>query len=106
MRQHPEAGVKILRGISHLQGTLPYILYHHERWDGSGYPHGLHGKQIPVEGRVLAIADVYDALTTERPYHPPRPRAEVVKFLQLNSGTLFDPNLVSIFLSSLNHSLP
>lgn len=106
MRQHPEAGVKILRGISHLQGTLPYILYHHERWDGSGYPHGLRGKQIPVEGRVLAIADVYDALTTERPYHPPRSRAEVVKFLQANSGQLFDPNLVTIFLNSLSNTQP
>lgn len=101
MRQHPQAGTRILRGITHLQDTLPYVLYHHERWDGSGYPHGLRGKDIPIEGRVLAVADVYDALTTARPYHPARPREEVIKFLKLNAGRLFDPNLVSIYLHLL-----
>jgi putative two-component system response regulator len=101
MRQHPQAGSRILRGITHLQDILPYVLYHHERWDGSGYPHGLRGKDIPVEGRVLAVADVYDALTTARPYHPARPRDEVIKFLKLNAGRLFDPNLISVFLHLL-----
>jgi putative two-component system response regulator len=98
MKEHPLAGAKILRAISHLQGTLPYILYHHEKWDGSGYPHRLRGKDIPIEGRLLAIADVYDALTTARPYHPPRSQAEVARFLQANAGRLFDPHLVQVFL--------
>jgi cyclic di-GMP phosphodiesterase len=98
MKQHPAAGARILREISHLQVTLPYVLFHHERWDGSGYPHGLKGKDIPIEGRLLAVADVYDALTTARPYHPARNSYEVCQFLQTNAGRLFDPNLVDIFI--------
>jgi putative two-component system response regulator len=101
MKQHPIAGAKILHNISHLRPVTAYVLYHHERWDGSGYPQGLKGREIPIEGRLLAIVDVYDALTTIRPYHPARPQHEVQKFLQLRSGTLFDPDLVEIFLKSL-----
>ena len=98
MRQHPVAGARILREITHLQSAIPYVLYHHERWDGTGYPNGLRGKDIPVEGRVLAIVDVYDALTTARPYHPPRTSYEVCQYLQMNAGRLFDTNLVRAFL--------
>ena len=98
MKQHPAAGARILREISHLQVTVPYVLFHHERWDGSGYPHGLKGKDIPIEGRLLAVADVYDALTTARPYHPARNSYEVCQFLETNAGRLFDPNLVPIFV--------
>jgi putative two-component system response regulator len=104
MKQHPAAGARILREISHLQSTLPYVLYHHERWDGSGYPHGLKGKDIPVEGRLLAIVDVYDALTTVRPYHPARTPYEVVQYLQKSAGRLFDPHLVPMFVKSINAS--
>jgi putative two-component system response regulator len=103
MRQHPLAGAKMLREISLLEGVLPYILYHHEKWDGSGYPHGLREKEIPIEGRILAIVDVYDALTTARPYHPPRPQADVVRFLQMNMGKEFDPNLVPVFLKLIEN---
>jgi putative two-component system response regulator len=101
MREHPAAGARILREISHLQSTVPYVLYHHERWDGSGYPQGLKGKDIPVEGRLLAIVDVYDALTTARPYHPPRATYEVIQFLQKNAGRLFDPHLVATFIKAM-----
>jgi len=101
MKQHPEAGAKILSEISHLRETIPYILNHHEHWDGTGYPYGLKGKTIPVEGRLLAVVDVYDALTTSRPYHPARPPAEVVKFLQLKSGVFFDPHMVEAFIAVL-----
>jgi putative two-component system response regulator len=104
MKQHPAAGAKILREISHLQATLPYVLYHHERWDGSGYPHGLKGKDIPVEGRLLAIVDVYDALTTVRPYHPPRAHYEVIHYLQQTAGKLFDPHLVGLFIKGIETS--
>ena len=97
MRQHPVAGEKMLGGISHLQSVRPYVLYHHERWDGSGYPEGLKKREIPLEARLLAIVDVYDALTTERPYHPARPHDEVLKFLELNAGKHFDPDLVLVF---------
>ncbi|MCC6192612.1 MAG: response regulator [Anaerolineales bacterium] len=101
MRQHPVAGARILRAISHLQGAVPYVLYHHERWDGSGYPHSLRGKDIPIEGRLLAIADVYDALTTARPYRPARPPYEVLQYVQLNAGRQFDPHLAPVFLKAI-----
>nr|MBI2904373.1 response regulator [Chloroflexota bacterium] len=97
MKQHPVTGAKILNQITHLRGTLPYVLYHHEKWDGTGYPRGLKGKEIPVEGRLLAVVDVYDALTTVRPYHPGRPQAEVVTFLQAKAGVHFDPDMVTVF---------
>ena len=98
MKQHPTAGAKIMRGISHLQAAMPYILDHHERWDGAGYPEGLKGRAIPIEARLLGITDVYDALTTARPYHPARPRNEVIHFIQMQSGKQFDPDLVPIFV--------
>lgn len=101
MKQHTIAGAKIVRNIGHLQGTLPFILFHHERWDGSGYPEGKAGREIPIEGRLLAIADVYDALTTARPYHPARPQAEVIQYLKMMSGKEFDPDLIQIFLKVL-----
>jgi putative two-component system response regulator len=101
MRQHPMAGAKILQGVSHLRDALPYVYYHHEHWDGSGYPQRLAGKSIPIEGRLLALADVYDALTTQRPYHPARPRDEVIAFLQYYSGKHFDPELVPVFVQLL-----
>jgi putative two-component system response regulator len=98
MKQHTVAGAKIMQNITHLRGGIPYVLYHHEKWDGSGYPKGLKGRDIPVEARLMAIADVYDALTTTRPYHPARPTAEVIKFLQIKAGSHFDPDLTEIFL--------
>jgi putative two-component system response regulator len=101
MKQHPTAGAKILHNIKHLQATVNYALYHHERWDGTGYPHGLKGREIPIEGRLLAIVDVFDALTTSRPYHPARPIDEVHKFLSLRAGTHFDPDLVNVFVDVL-----
>ena len=101
MKQHTVAGAKILRNISHLQVSVAYVLHHHERWDGSGYPYGLQGREIPLEGRLLAIADVFDALTSTRPYHPARPIQEVIKFLQLRSGSYFDPDLVAAFVQVL-----
>ncbi len=106
MRKHPAAGVKMLQGVSHLQDILPYIYHHHERWDGSGYPKGLKGKEISIGGRMLAIADVYDALTTARPYHPARPREEVIQFLRLQAGRHFDPDLVPAFIKAITKHPP
>lgn len=102
MKQHPAAGGRILREITHLKDALNYVLYHHERWDGSGYPHRLAGRDIPIEGRLLAIADVYDALTTDRPYHPALPRSDVLRYLRERSGSEFDPDLVPIFIHALD----
>lgn len=98
MRQHPVAGAKILQQISHLQSTIPYLLYHHERWDGTGYPRGLRGKGIPVEGRLLAVVDVYDALTSARSYHPAGVHEEVIRYLNTKAGSHFDPDMVEVFL--------
>lgn len=98
MRQHPVVGAKILQQISHLQNTIPYVLYHHERWDGTGYPRGLRGKGIPVEGRLLAVVDVYDALASPRPYHPAGAHNEVIQYLQAKAGAHFDPDMVDVFL--------
>ncbi len=97
MQQHPVAGEKILSGISHLQAVRPYVLYHHEHWDGTGYPEGLKQREIPIEARILAIIDVYDALSTERPYHPARPHDEVMQYIELQAGKYFDPDLVVVF---------
>jgi putative two-component system response regulator len=105
MKSHTTSGAKILREIKHLRGAVPYALYHHERWDGTGYPYALKGRDIPLEGRILALADVYDALTTVRPYHPARSKDEVRQFLQLHSGSHFDPDLVPIFLDLVKHDL-
>ncbi|MFC1996608.1 HD domain-containing phosphohydrolase [Chloroflexota bacterium] len=98
MKEHPSVGSKILRGISHLQQAMPYILYHHERWDGSGYPEGLKGREIPIEARLLAIVDAFDAITTKRPYHPGKSYQEVIEILKSESGKHFDPDLVPIFI--------
>jgi putative two-component system response regulator len=102
MKQHPVTGARILRAINHLQPAIPYILYHHERWDGGGYPEGLQEREIPIEARLLAIVDVYDALTTARPYHPALPYDEVIALLQADAGKHFDPDLVPIFIDVLD----
>lgn len=106
MRRHPQAGADFLVGIGHLQGSLPYVLYHHERWDGRGYPFGIAGDEIPVEGRLLAIVDVYDALTSPRSYRPARRAREAVVYLRLKAGVEFDPRLVPVFLRTLEEPGP
>ncbi len=105
MKRHTEAGAKILENIHHLQAITPYVLHHHERWDGSGYPHGLKGREIPLEGRLLTIVDVFDALTTTRPYHPKRPAHEVIQFLLGQAGKQFDPDLTAIFINVLKNRM-
>lgn len=102
MRRHPIVGAKMLDEISHLQEAMPYILYHHERWDGSGYPEGLTGRNIPVGARMLAVADVFDALTTPRPYHPAKTRETVYDILRYEAGKHFDPDLVPIFIDLID----
>jgi len=97
IKSHTVAGAHIIQGVSHLKEARPYILYHHERWDGQGYPEALKGEAIPPEGRLLAIVDVYDALTTDRPYHTGMPVGEVLDFLRNGSGSHFDPVMVELF---------
>jgi putative two-component system response regulator len=97
MMRHTTDGAVIIDGVSHLREARNYILCHHEKWDGTGYPQGLQGMNIPREGRLLAIVDVYDALISERPYHKEMSPREVLDFLQRGAGTHFDPEMVGLF---------
>jgi putative two-component system response regulator len=105
MKEHPKAGAQIVGSNINLQPAIPYILYHHERWDGTGYPEQLRGTEIPIEGRLLAIVDVYDALTTDRPYRPAFPHRKVVNMLKEGSGSQFDPDLVPVFIKVIEERL-
>ncbi len=103
MRQHPEVGARIMGshapGLLHTAHTI--ALTHHEKWDGSGYPRGLKGEDIPIEGRIVAVADVFDALTSERPYKKAWSVDAALELLQRESGKHFDPKVVQAFLSRL-----
>jgi HD-GYP domain-containing protein (c-di-GMP phosphodiesterase class II) len=97
MRKHPELGYSMLKDIDFLRPACPIILYHHERWDGQGYPRGLHSESIPEEARIFAVADVFDALTSDRPYHAARSYAEARAMIEGDRGTHFDPVAVDAF---------
>jgi PAS domain S-box-containing protein len=98
MRQHPEYARSILEPIEFLHGAtlIPYA--HHERWDGSGYPQGLRGEEIPFPARVFAVVDVWDAVRSDRPYRPAWSAEAAVEYVEANSGVLFDPGVVPEFL--------
>ncbi|SMF97262.1 response regulator receiver modulated metal dependent phosphohydrolase [Methylomagnum ishizawai] len=100
MKRHTLIGAEIIgQHDSPLLRTARLVaLTHHEKWDGSGYPHGLAGEDIPLEGRIVALADVYDALTSQRPYKRAWPPAEAFAFLQEQAGRHFDPKLTGLFL--------
>ena len=102
MKSHVERGERICKGMRSLAPILPIIRHHHERWDGSGYPDGLRGEQIPLLARILQLADIYDALTTERPYKPALTADEAVSVIQeeVRKGWR-DPKLVETFLDLL-----
>jgi putative two-component system response regulator len=100
MRQHPEVGAKMLEGVDHLKAAVPYVLYHHEWWNGSGYPVGLKGLKIPREGRLLAIVDAFDAMTTNRPYHDSMPTVDALDELTRYRGIYFDPDMVDAFIQT------
>ncbi len=97
MKKHPEIGYRIAISLPELSSIAEYILTHHERWDGAGYPKGLKGEEIPLLSRILAVADAYDAMTEERVYRQKRSKAEAMDEIMNNSGTQFDPAIVEIF---------
>ena len=101
MEQHPLIGERLLRGSSAevLHAAEIVALSHHERWDGNGYPHKLKGERIPLYGRICTIADVFDALTTERPYKKAFPNDKAFELLAAGGGTQFDPSMVELFLA-------
>ncbi len=98
MRLHPDIGARIVEGIPFLQETIPVIRYHQERWDGSGYPLGLSGKDIPILARIFSTVDIFDALTSKRPYRTKITIEEALQYLRQQSGSLLDPEIVEIFI--------
>ncbi|MCE9646391.1 MAG: GAF domain-containing protein [Chloroflexi bacterium] len=97
MRLHPNIGAKIVSGIPFLEDTIPLIRHHQERWDGTGYPDGLSGENIPVLARIFAVVDAFDALTSDRPYRKKVSMSAAIEYLRKQSGVLFDPQMVLLF---------
>jgi HD-GYP domain-containing protein (c-di-GMP phosphodiesterase class II) len=97
MRRHPELGTKILEPIAAYRPILPLVLYHHENYDGSGYPEGLRGEGIPLGARIFALADVYDALASDRPYRHALEEWEVLDYIKSKAGSKFDPKVTEAF---------
>lgn len=98
IKRHPQIGFGILQDIPPLRDVLPGVLHHHERWDGRGYPSGLSNEQIPLQARIIAVADTFDAMSSTRSYRPAMPREKVLAELQRCSGSQFDPSLIPAFL--------
>src|SRR5690606_18421528 len=102
MKQHPDFAYELLLPIEFLRSALDIPYSHHERWDGSGYPRGLKGEEIPLSARIFAVVDVYDALTSDRPYRPAWERSRALDYLKENSGVLFDPRVVDEFVCMID----
>jgi len=100
IKVHPERGAEMMRDIRFLHPLIPYCLYHHERWDGKGYPYKLAGDDIPIEGRVVAVADTFDALTSNRPYRKGFPAEKGISIIEEGRGTQFDPAIVDALLKT------
>ena len=96
MRQHPCLGYEILYGIGFLTDSLPIVLYHHERFDGRGYPDGLKGEAVPLGARIFSVADAFDAMTADRHYRRALTLDEAMSELHANSGTQFDPEVIAV----------
>jgi len=104
MRKHPQLAYDMLEPIAYLRDALDIPYCHHEKWDGTGYPRGLKGTQIPLEARLFAIVDVWDAITTDRPYRKGWPQEKALKYIREQSGTFFEPKLVEIFLEEMGEA--
>jgi len=106
IRAHPKLGVAILKHVESLSGCLAAIQYHHERYDGNGYPAGLKGENIPLDARIMAVADSYDAMTSLRPYRPGKfTHEQAVEELKRCAGAQFDPKIVEVFVSISDRNL-
>jgi putative nucleotidyltransferase with HDIG domain len=99
IRTHPAAGARLIEPIHSVRDALPYVLHHHERWDGDGYPHRLGGVAIPVEARVLAVADAFDAMTSGRPYRQAMSELDALREVERCAGCQFDPEIAHAFLT-------
>ena len=106
MRAHPEIGARILEPVERLRQLAPLVRFSHERWDGSGYPDGLAGEQIPLGARIIAVCDAFDAMVSDRPYRGGRSAADALAELRANAGTQFDPAVVEAFEEALRDRRP
>jgi HD-GYP domain-containing protein (c-di-GMP phosphodiesterase class II) len=100
VRGHPEAGARMVALDRALRPALPGVLYHHERWDGAGYPTGRSGEEIPLEARILAVADCFDAMTSDRPYRAALPAEQALEEVDQCAGSQFDPDVALVFLEA------
>jgi HD-GYP domain-containing protein (c-di-GMP phosphodiesterase class II) len=98
MRRHPLLSVRIMERMEFLEQEIPAVRYHHERYDGTGYPEGIAGAAIPLTARILAVADAFEAMTSSRPFRRAKTLAEAVEEVRHGSGTQFDPAVVEAFL--------
>ena len=98
IQEHSEAGFRIAKSIGELSHIAEYILSHHEKWDGTGYPNNLKGLQIPIQSRILSIADAIDAMQSDRPYKKSMSNLAIIEELKIHRGSQFDPNLVDVFI--------
>jgi putative nucleotidyltransferase with HDIG domain len=101
MQKHPLYAFEILMPIAYLRPALDIPYCHHEKWDGSGYPRGLRGAQIPLAARIFTLSDTWDALISRRRYHAAWPREKVEEYIRARAGTHFDPELVELFLANV-----
>ncbi|SDI56532.1 HD domain-containing phosphohydrolase [Desulfosporosinus hippei] len=101
IKRHPEIGYRILSTVNEMSEIADYVLCHHEKWNGTGYPKGLKGEEIPFQSRIIAIIDAYDAMTSERSYRNALSEEVAIKEIQTNSGTQFDPEVVNVFLEKV-----
>jgi diguanylate cyclase (GGDEF)-like protein/PAS domain S-box-containing protein len=104
MKKHPKIGYRIAMSSSALESIAPYILTHHERWDGTGYPQGLQGEEVPLLSRILAVVDAYDAMTEDRIYRQAMDKQSALAEIERNAGTQFDPQIVDIFVQNMKAS--
>ncbi|GAB6877597.1 hypothetical protein JCM13210_23250 [Thermaerobacter litoralis] len=102
MKKHPVIGARIVDGVHSLETVAYWIRHHHERYDGTGYPDGLSGEDIPLGARIIAVADAFDAMLYDRPYKAGRPLPEVIEELKRCSGTHFDPRIVEVLLELIS----
>jgi len=105
IKKHPEVGYRIANVSPELVPIADFILYHHERWDGKGYPQGLKGESIPLLSRIIAVVDSYDAMTQDRPYRKAMPTAAAIEEIAKNAGTQFDPDIAKVFIEKIGTSL-
>jgi putative nucleotidyltransferase with HDIG domain len=99
MKLHPQLGYELLKSSPSMKRVVDIPHYHHERWDGSGYPHGLKGTAIPLAARIFSVVDVYDAMANSRVYREALPKEDVIEYIKTESGKYFDPDVVKAFLN-------